>query len=133
MSNMETPLMLNCEVTELAIAAKPEMPDAVEVKTTGKFHVMASNGKPFGIKGGIDLKGEGDTYYSIAIGVRASFAFPNEWDEGKSTEYLMTEAPVRVFDFVRSYLNQVTSCFPYGSVQIPPMEFLAGQEETTED
>ena len=125
--------MVNCEMTELAIAAKPEMPDTVEVKTTVKFHVMTSKGKPFGIKGGIDLKGEGDTYYSIAIGVRASFAFPSEWDDVKSTEYLMTEAPVRLFDFVRSYLSQVTSCFPYGSVQIPPMEFLAGQDETAED
>lgn len=124
--------MANCEVTDLAISAKPEMPESVEVKTTGKFHVIVSDGKPFGVKGGIDLKGEGDTYYSIAIGVRASFVFPAGWDDAQSTEYLTAEAPVRVFDFVRTYLSQATSCFPYGSVQIPPMEFLVGQDENAE-
>lgn len=124
-----TPLMKSCAVTDLAIATNPEMPESVDVKTDGVFHGITVDGKPSGISARIEIKGTGNAYYSIAIGLRATFAFPKEWSDEKSEHYLMEQAPVRVFDFARTYLSQATSCFPYGSVHMPPMEFTVEEEE----
>ena len=117
----QTPLMATCHVVDLNISASPKMEDAVEVKASGSFNGLDIDGQLLGIEGRIELKGENDTYYSVSMKVRAAFSFGDGWGDEDRQSYIMEEAPARVFDFARAYLAQVTSCCPYGSMQVPPI------------
>lgn len=123
----QAPAMAACHVIDLNISASPKMEDSIEVKTNAGFNFLDFDGGSPGVECRIELRGEGDTYYSVAMKVRASFLFGDDWGEDDRREYLASEAPARVFDFARTYLAQATASFPYGPMQVPPVMFGAAK------
>lgn len=117
----QAPIMVKCEVVDLSIAASKKMPDEIEVEASGDFRIHDGDERPTGLEGLIELRGMDDTYYSVSMRVQAAFSFADDWDKESRRGYLASDAAVRVFDFARSYLAQVTACFPHGSIKIPPI------------
>lgn len=126
----QVPIMVKCEVVDLSIAASKKMPDEIEVEASGDFRIHDGDERPTGLEGLIELRGMDDTYYSVSMRVQAAFSFADDWNKESRRAYLASDAAVRVFDFARSYLAQVTACFPHGSIKIPPISLSVKEVES---
>lgn len=125
----QAPIMVKCEVVDLSIAASKKMPDEIEVEASGDFRIHDDDERPTGLEGLIELRGMDGTYYSVSMRVQAAFSFADDWSKEGKRAYLVSDAAVRVFDFARSYLAQVTACFPHGSIKIPPISLSVKESE----
>lgn len=126
----QAPIMVKCEVVDLSIAASEKMPDEIEVEASGDFRIHDGDEGPTGLEGLIELRGMDGTYYSVSMRVQAAFSFADDWSKEGKRAYLASDAAVRVFDFARSYLAQVTACFPHGSIKIPPISLSVKEVES---
>ncbi len=114
--------MQSCKIARLNMRVGEFEPgDEIRIGFESKYRRLDVDGIPSGLEAELRIHGNEGKALDIETVIRATFAFDGSPSFDDAEMFLAKEAPSRIMDVVRVYVEELTTMTAFPTLSIPPL------------